>query len=174
MARRGVGGMLNTVAGLLVIVGVIVLVAWGARRFGPALASTFSGLGTSGAFGSAAPMGGGQFGPSSSPFAALGAALTAPADAMLAKPPESITVLDTAVSRYQDIFRLQGKTAPTITEAIARSLPRGTTTDPDPELVRTSTGFTFGGGAFGIAANQRLLGYGEPTAAFAGGAPIFA
>jgi hypothetical protein len=174
VARRSAGGILNTAAGLLVIVGIIVLIAWGARRFAPALARSFGGLGSSGAFGSAAPVGGGQFGPGSSPIAAFGALLTAPTDAELAKPPTSITILDTAVARYGEIFARQGRVAPTITETIARSFPRATSTDVAPTLVRSSSGFTFGNGAFGIAANQRFLGYGDPTAAFPGGAPIFA
>jgi hypothetical protein len=174
VARRSVGGIVNTVAGLLVIVGVILLVAWGAKRFVPAIAGAFSGIGSSGAFGSAAPSGGGQFGPGTSPIAALGSMLTTPASSELAKPPQTISILDTAVARYGDIFAAQGKTAPTITEAIARTFPRATSTDLPPVLVRSATGFTFGNGAFGIAANQRFLGYGEPTAAFPGGAPIFA
>jgi hypothetical protein len=174
VARRSAGGILNTAAGLLVIVGIIVLLAWGARRFAPALARSFAGFGSSGAFGSAQPVGGGQFGPGTSPIAAFGALLSAPTDAELAKPPESITILDTAVARYGEIYRAQGRTPPVITEAIARTFPRATSTDLPPVLVRSSTGFTFGNGAFGIAANQRFLGYGEPTAAFPGGAPIFA
>lgn len=174
MARRGIGGTLNTVSGLLVIVGVIVLVAWGAKRFMPALAGAFSGLGSSGVFGTISPVGGGQFGPGSSPLAGLGSSSTAPADADLAKAPTSISILDTAVSRYGEIFARQGKQAPTITDAIARTLPRGTSTDPDPVLVRSSTGWTFGNGAFGIAADQRFIGFGESTSAFPGGAPIFA
>jgi hypothetical protein len=172
--RGGAGGALNTVSGLLVMVGVIVLIAWGAKRFAPAIAASFHGLGAGGSFGTASPVGGGQFGPSTSPLAALGAALTAPLSGDLAKPPAQVSVLDTAVARYGDIFRAQGKAVPTITDTIARSLPRGTSTDAPPVIVPVAGGYTFGGGVFGVARDQRFLGFGDPTKAFPGGAPIFA